>query len=111
VLYNGAKNGWLEIREVPNGTLPKDYSKGVLIGPPDLSEMELEDKQAKELNNSLVNAGLVEYQDLRGNRIKLIEIIRQVFGNVDNIKQIRNTILGIYQKAYYPENFEEYLNG
>jgi len=93
--------GVMQIREVPEGADPKTYKYGVLIGPPDLSDLALPTKQIKELNKQLVAAGLGDYSDTRSRRHEMMEIISKVVGRRD--KELLRQILYIYQSSYFED--------
>lgn len=106
VIYTNS-NGFKELRKVPNGTLPADYSKGILLGPPDLDELAITKKQKLKLNNALVEIGFASYKDIGARRADLIRIIQDVLAfNATQARELRNQVLLIYQKEAYPEIFE-----
>lgn len=106
VLYT-TKDGWQQVRLVPKDTSTRDYGKGVLIGPPDLLELEalgLSEKEIKQINNGLASAGVVDYDSLRGNRSVLTHVIAEVVGK-QNLSAIRRYIVHIYEREWFPEQF------
>jgi hypothetical protein len=95
------KNGFKQIREVPaNVTNEQEYSRGIFIGPPDLSGLGLPLEQTKQLNNWLVDQELVEFSALGrpGNYDKLLAGIRAVTGKAD--KELMVRVLIIYQDYF-----------
>ena len=100
------RRGFKQIREVAAGTMPNDYHCGVVIGPPDLSTVGLSLMKTKALNNLLVDAMLIEYVDLRGNRPVLMAILKKFVNDKKDLRGLRDKVLAIYQQAYYPEIFE-----
>lgn len=52
---------------------PDDHSEfGVLVGPPDLSDLNLPLELEVRLNNALFNRGLLTKQDVRRRRLELV---------------------------------------
>ena len=92
------EGGSVQIREVPDDADPKTYKWGILIGPPDLSDLPLSVKKIKELVVFLVLADFGNYQDTQGRRDEILEIILKVTGKKD--KTLLKQILYIYQKEY-----------
>lgn len=92
---------------MPQGASPFEYCQGLLVGPPDLSVLNLPEETITLLNNALVDAGLISFPDLNGNRAKLLRIV-QGLPSVDEKQAVslRFEILGLYQRDYYPELFE-----
>ena len=99
------KQGFVEVRAVPNDASPDTYHKGVLIGPPEsLQTIDLPKEKIKELYKKLVEAGFLNHKDLQGNRSVLLQIVRDIGGK--DFKSLRNKVLSLYQREYYPEKFE-----
>lgn len=100
-------DGRKEFRRVPNGLQPVDYDKGILIGPPDLHDLNLDEDKSLELNNALVDAGFADYKSLNGRRADLLKLIQSVLGlSLKEAMQVRYNLLVIYTKEFYPEKFE-----
>lgn len=94
------KRGWKQLREVPNGLLTTDdYSKGILIGPPDLSSLPLSDKQQRLLNNLLFGAGMYEYPNIKSRRRELLDMIYHISGGRDT--ELLKQIIALYQHQFY----------
>ena len=50
---------------VPQDAEARDYSKGLIVGPPDLSELGLPSELELRLHNELLNRGLITANDVR----------------------------------------------
>lgn len=100
------EEGFKEIRRVPDNASYLDYPYGALVGPPDLSELGLTAKKAKELNHALVDANLVSLRLLGGKRIELIRIIERVLGTT-KVSDYRDMIIRLYQQEAFPEAFQD----
>lgn len=104
VVYT-TSSGWLEFRKVPHDLHPADYCKGLLVGPPDLTELGLSEEDTLTLNNALVSAGYADYKSLAGRRLDLLRTVKSVLGISDeDASKIRLKIIGLYQKDYYLVN-------
>jgi hypothetical protein len=95
------ENGDIQIREVPDKADPKSYKYGVVIGPPDLSDLSLSSKLIKQLSRELALAGFGNYKDTMSRRGELLDVVRKVTGNKD--KTLLKQILYIYQKNYFED--------
>ena len=94
--------GLEEVRRVPNGLQPKDYDKGILIGPPDISSLKLKRSELVKLNHALIDAEFLNYRDLTGKRGQLLRILREVTGKED-VRELRTQLLILYQREMIPE--------
>src|SRR4030042_291373 len=94
-------NGVAQIREVPEDADPKTYKWGILVGPPDMSELALPVRKIKELVKALAQAGFGNYKDTQGRRNEMFGIVSIVTGKRD--KTLLKHILYIYQKEYLEE--------
>lgn len=105
VIYTNS-DGWKEFRKIPQNLHPADYHKGLLVGPPDINELKLSDKDALALNNALVDAGYVNYKSLVGRRLNLLRLVKSTLGISDEKKalKLRLKLIGLYQKDYYIVN-------
>lgn len=92
------KDGLLGIREVPADASPEFYRYGIEIGPPDLSSLELSKDLIKELNNRLVKARIVCYEDTQGQRGAILDIVKRVTGKKN--KTLVKQVLALYQGTY-----------
>lgn len=102
------EDGFTQIREVPHHTAYDDYHKGVLVGPPDLSVTELSYDLCRQLNNLLVKAEWLDYEDISGNRANLLRLIQdQLDTDVKTARELRNKVVMAYQYAYYDINLGE----
>ena len=99
VIYNSTE-GLKEVRDVPNTLSTNDYHLGILIGPPDLSSLPIDKKKLLELNHALVDAGLLQWPDLSGQRHKLVGIISKIWDNPEKQRDMKFKILVIYQRDY-----------
>lgn len=114
VIYT-TKEGFQEIREVPNGLSISDYDKGITIGPPDLRELgylfKLEQDILIKLNHALVREGFIQWPDLSGQRHKLTRIVAGIVADSVLQRNLKYRILMIYQQAYVvPADEETYIN-
>lgn len=98
-------DGFKEIKEVPTGCLQRDYHKGITIGPPDLSALGWDVTALRKLNNALVDNNIINYNDVRGHRPLVINIVRQFASSKQEERDLFKALLSIYQIHYYPENF------
>lgn len=103
VIYTN-EEGYKQVRIVPHNTTTSDYFMGVLAGPPDLHSLDLSRTQIKELNNRLVDAGLIDYQSLSGRRGDLLKVIRLVVGK-SRVKPVRDALYRLYQMDARPKSF------
>ena len=101
------EDGWIEIREVPKDALPYEYEFGILIGPPDLSKIHEDFDIARNISNALVNADLYDFQQLRGRRAELVNVLIRTTGAGEHISPLRNKIIEIYQRDFWPDKFED----
>lgn len=76
-----------------------DYSRGAVLGPPDLNSLGLAEATRKKLSKLLVDNNLYNAAQLMGNRRFLIQILQQL--NLD-LKFVRE-ITALYQREYYGE--------
>src|SRR3990167_6266014 len=97
--------GIKEIRRVPDGSPTLSY-EGVFVGPPDLFELPLEKKTIIALNNKLVEAGFITYEDLNGKRKAVLDLV-QSLPDIKDPGFIRRELIRLYQRDYYPELFED----
>lgn len=94
------KRGWKQLREVPDGLLTTDdYSKGILVGPPDLSSLPLSGERQRLLNNLLFEAGMYEYPNIKSRRRELLDITRRISGRRDT--DLLKQIIALYQHQFY----------
>jgi hypothetical protein len=100
VIYT-TDEGLKEVRDVPNTLATKDYHLGILIGPPDLSSLKLDKKKLRELNHALVDAGLLQWPDLSGQRHRLVGIISKIWDKPERQRDMKLKILVIYQQDYF----------
>lgn len=102
VVYTN-REGFSEVREVPNGLPSKDYDKGILIGPPDLSPLKLKKEDRIKLTNALVKEGFLSWKDFSGRRHVLMTILGTIVPDRSKKIELRNKIFEIYQKDYFSD--------
>lgn len=96
------QDGKTQIREVPEGADESTYKWGIVVGPPDMSDLAAPVRKIKELNEALAQAQMGDYRDTQGRRNEMMEIIQRVFGKRD--KELLRQILYIYQKNYLEDS-------
>ena len=87
----------MQIREVPKGTDQEQYKYGIVIGPPDLSSLGHSPEITKKLNNGLVKSGIVCYEDTKGRRGTILDLIAKTTGKKD--KEALKQLLILFQEA------------
>lgn|SRR5512139_527125 len=92
------ESGMTQIREVPQNTSPEAYKWGILVGPPDLSNLSLSVKKVKELTEALAQAFIGDYADTQSRRGEILDIVAKVTGRRD--KALLKEILYIYQENF-----------
>lgn len=105
VVYT-TEDGFKEIRRVPENASYMDYGYGALVGPPDLSGLNLGKRKTKELNNTLVDAQLVNLESLDGKRAILSRLLEPIVGK-NKVTYFRNLIVYLYQREAHPGSFPE----
>ncbi|HMN10739.1 MAG TPA: hypothetical protein PKD55_00270 [Bellilinea sp.] len=102
VIYTNDDN-YIEVRWVPDYAQPEQYQWGVLLGPPDLTSLDLPEEQVREVNNRLATAMIYDLHTLTGRRGELVRILEDV--GVDDVSAARNAVISLYQQELYPEQF------
>lgn len=103
VVYTN-KQDWKEIRLVDQDSNPSEYGQGILVGPPDLTDLKIKAAKKRLLNNRLVSANMITFPDLNARRRELLILIRETLGLDDQeASKIRRELIGIYQRDFYPE--------
>jgi len=102
VIYTNDE-GYKEVRWVPEHATPAQYQWGVVLGPPDLSSLDLPETKRREVSNRLAEAGIFDLVTLVGRRGELVRILEVV--GVGDVSGVRNAIIGLYQADAYPEKF------
>lgn len=97
VVYTDS-DGLKWIVDVPDHYSEEEYEKGLVVGPPDLSDLNIHRYKLKKLNHALVDAGLIEPGDLLGRRIELRKILKAL-----QIEEQERPIVSIYQWLYKGE--------
>jgi hypothetical protein len=105
VVYDN--QGWREFRKVPFGTQPTKYSEGILIGPPSIESLNIPKSKKKELNNFLVDSGIVSYENLLGNKRHLLNFIYDLGLKDQKEIELRNSVIGLYQRELVEADSEE----
>ena len=95
------KDGWKEVRLVPEDLPESQWYKGLLFGPPDLSDLFEDQDMVREVNNRLVDAGLYDYETLQEKRHMIMRILADL-GITDEMerKVHRNRIIIKYQQEF-----------
>ena len=89
-------DGYAYLVRVPDGAKPYQYSKGIVLGPPDISQIGLPEEDEKRLRSELVEAQLVSAQTIRGSNQTLHKLVRRVLPK-QNTHEIVRWIKHIYQ--------------
>ena len=99
VVYND-KQGYTYLMRVPDGTLERDYHLGIVLGPPDLSALNLKAPDEKRLRQALVESGLVSAEEIRGSASKLYQVVQITLPKHDTKAVVRG-IKAIYQHEFF----------
>lgn len=100
VVYTDNENlTWAVV--VPVGTPEEDYQTGIVLGPPDLSSLDLQQSQRERLQKALVEAGFYNAPQLMGKRQEFNKLLKSL-GLPDTY--YRN-VLHLYQVAYYGDSY------
>lgn len=91
------KHGYAWLKRVSDKTKPENYARGVTIGPPDLSELDLTEDELKVLQKALVDSRLVNLTLVRGSRNALYKVVKGAVPKRDT-KAIIRYILSIMQR-------------
>ena len=57
--------------QVPDGAPEQTWSRGIVLGPPDLSSLGLGEETTTRLHNELFNRGVIRRQDARAKRAEV----------------------------------------
>lgn len=68
--YEDSKGRW-SVRQMPDDAPPENARYGIVVGPPDLSGLQLPEEVETRLNNELYHRGLITSADLRGRNNEL----------------------------------------
>lgn len=96
--------GLVQYRVVPKDTNSEDYAMGILLGPPDLSDLPLKPRDIIRLSNALAQEKILTWRELKGKMPALVSIVKRI--SPANMRELRDQIVQIYQIEYYPEMFE-----
>lgn len=101
------ENGFRYVVEVPAGTDPAQYRRGIRLGPPDLSSLKLDRDQLRELHNSLVEKRLLYAPDIeKPGRMQEVYVLLQAATKNAKDSQVRDllkSLVSLYQQEYYIE--------
>lgn len=93
------EEGYATARAISND-LPDEYAEtGAILGPPDLTSLDISEKALKALSIDLVNNNLYSAPQLMGNRKTLLMLLDK--HKID--KQFLREIISIFQQEYYGE--------
>lgn len=67
-----ATDGRISVVLVPEASPEKTWGAGILVGPPDLSELGLGEEVTVRLHNELFIRGIVRRDDARSNRAQIV---------------------------------------
>lgn len=96
--------GFKYLIEVPDGLKnPKMYRHGVRIGPPELTDLGLDEDTERILSNTLCDRQLYDYQSLNGRRGEVQTILQDVLklGDRAQARDMLRSLIGIYQRAAF----------
>jgi hypothetical protein len=94
---DGDGYSWLVL--VPDDATREDYDRGIVVGPPDLSELGLEEELLKKLYKRLVDALIIDAPTLLPKRPELIDILNGLGIGKTRMREI----VSIYQRDFYKE--------
>lgn len=63
---------------VPDGAKEEDYRHGIVVGPPDLSDLGLPSTFEVRLNNELFHRGILTYMDAKKRRTDVVAALQAV---------------------------------
>lgn len=95
--------GYAWLVNVDDTTMPEDYDKGIIVGPPPLLTcIDLDEDELKVLQEALVDAYLVNAAYINGSADKLYNVVKNALPN-KNTRQLVREIKSVYQLDYYNE--------
>lgn len=74
-----------------------DCASGIYLGPPDLSDMELDPLTLLKLREKLVDAFLYNAETILGQR----DLLMSIFNELNLTKRQLQRLVGIYQQDFY----------
>jgi hypothetical protein len=72
-------DGYKKIVELPDSASNEEAAYGILIGPPDLDELDLPERLKIKLNNELFDRGLITYEDVKSQHQSISSALKAVF--------------------------------
>lgn len=96
VKYNDDE-GLTWVVAVPVDAREEDYDQGIILGPPDLTPLNLPHADMVRLHNELVELGLYEAPALMGNR----EVLTQMLRKLSLPKTLLKELISLFQYDYY----------
>lgn len=70
VKFEDSRGRW-SVRELPDDAPEEHASYGIVVGPPDLSPLNLPEEVETRLNNELFHRGIITVADVNGRRREL----------------------------------------
>jgi hypothetical protein len=99
------ENGFRYVVEVPPGTDPAQYKRGIRLGPPDLSSLKLSQDVLRELHNGLVEKRLLYAPDIEkpGRMQEVLALLQAVTKNAKDqqVRDLLRSLVSLYQQEYY----------
>lgn len=90
-------NGYSWYVLVPDDAIREEYDRGIVVGPPDLSELGLDEELLKKLYKRLVDALIVDAPTLLPKRPELVSILNELGIGKARMREI----VSIYQRDFY----------
>lgn len=91
------QEGFAWLKRVSDKAKPQYFARGITVGPPDLSELDLTEDELKALHEALVNSRLVNAMLVRGSRNHLFIIVKAALPR-RNTKAVIRQLLSIMQR-------------
>lgn len=93
--------------EVPVGTKPENYARGLHLGPPDLTELGLVPEVQRDLHNKLMDHRILSAKDLEqpGQMAKVLTLVQATVGSATNAIEVLKGLVAIYHQDYYTEQY------
>lgn len=79
VQYVDQANGRSSVRVVPEGAPQSSWGSGIIVGPPDLSELGLPEEVTTRLHNELFNRSIIRSSDARPRRAEVHAALMAAF--------------------------------
>lgn len=85
------KRGRLFSVNVPDNSVEEDYKHGIVVGPPDLSDLGLPSSFEVRLNNELFHRGILTFMDAKKRRTDVVAALQAVLRvDADKVLQVYN---------------------